>query len=372
MASTEGMSVNTTSTAGSPESHQTRTETMDTTVQSSAASTATTQDMTGSSTSRYQPPSASAASSVFSAPTWWPQLGFRGARGGDTATTLASATGASSRAHVQGSVPPPVTAGPSRRPVDVGLPTSPPSPEQQHQQQANNVAEARAALEASMANILDRELVPRATALHRGERVIKKQQADVVRATGALRQANRQLEEVVEDVSWKLREVGDLQNWTELLEQRFLAVEETMRLVREGDSDEGSCSSCQCSECCSDCGESEWDGSADEGEEVPDANSHNQDRADALNVAVGLEGLPSMSRPVEQRRDNEDPLVSKTSFVDACYVSLPEEAWSPVDIDIACQVPLPEDFLLGEQDDCSDAWVHPQSTIPVEECPRAQ
>ncbi|TLD33732.1 hypothetical protein PspLS_00909 [Pyricularia sp. CBS 133598] len=378
MASTASMPVNTASTAGLPESPPPQIDAMDATVPSSAASTATTQDRTASSASRSPPPSASVASSVFSAPTWWPQLGFRGARGGGTATTLASATGASSRAHVQASAPPSVTAGPSRRPQDVGLPTSPTSPGQQkqQQQQANNVAEARAALEASMANILDRELVPRATALHRGERVIKKQQADVVRATGSLRHANRQLEEVVEDVSWKLREVGDLQNWTELLEQRFLAVEETMRLVREGDGDEGSCSSCRCSECCSDCGGSEWNGSADDVDEGPDPSSHNEEQRGALfKVSDGLGGLWTMHQPqaTEQRSEDDDYTVSKTIFVDPCRIHLSEEAWSPADIDMACQVPLPEDLLLNEHDDCSDVWVDQQrTTISVDECPRAR
>ncbi|TLS22834.1 uncharacterized protein PpBr36_06384 [Pyricularia pennisetigena] len=375
------MSVSAASIAGSSESPQPQTRTMGATVPSSAASTATTQDRTTSSTSRSSPPSASAASSVFSAPTWWPRLGFRGARGGGTATTLASASGASSRAHVQASAPPPAAApGPSsRRPPDVGLPTSPTSPgrqqQQQQQQQANNVAEARAALEASMANILDRELVPRATALHLGERVIKKQQADVVRATGSLRQANRQLEEVVEDVSWKLREVGDLQNWTELLEQRFLAVEETMRLVREGDSDDdkGSCSSCRCSECCSDCGGSDWDGIAEDGEEVPHFNSHGQEQGDALKAADGPGGFSRIPHHMEQRSEVDDPLVSKSIFVDPCRIPLPEEAWSPLDIDIACQVPLPEDFLLNKLDDCSDSWIGQQSTtILADECPSAQ
>lgn len=136
----------------------------------------------------------------------------------------------------------------------------------------SNVAEARAALEASMANILDRELVPRAQALHAGERVITRQQADVARATASLRQTNQQLARVVEDTSWKLRELGHLQNWTEMMERRFLTVEETLRLVRRGgdgdgsDGEKESCSSCRCSECCSDCGRSSWDGSDAGGE----------------------------------------------------------------------------------------------------------
>lgn len=197
-----------------------------------------------------------------------------------------------------------------------------------------------------MANILDREFVPRATALHRGERVIKKQQADVLRATASLQQANRQLEAVVEDVSWKLREVGDLQNWTELLEQRFLVVEETLRLAAEGESDDddnkGSCSSCRCSECCSDCGESDWDGSDVDEDETRDADTRKQGHKSIVDGTDGPDRLPIVPpKPGIQRPVEYGALVSTPTVIDPCHVPLPREVWSPIDIELACQVPLP-------------------------------
>lgn len=45
---------------------------------------------------------------------------------------------------------------------------------------------------------------------------------------------------VLNEGSRKVKELGDVQNWAERLERDFLVVEETMRLVNEGDSDSGS------------------------------------------------------------------------------------------------------------------------------------
>ena len=43
----------------------------------------------------------------------------------------------------------------------------------------------------------------------------------------------------------KIKELGNVQNWAEVLERDFLVLEETMRLVREGSGSDGeSCSEC--------------------------------------------------------------------------------------------------------------------------------
>ncbi|KAI0102464.1 hypothetical protein GGR51DRAFT_291414 [Nemania sp. FL0031] len=122
-----------------------------------------------------------------------------------------------------------------------------------------HVAEARAALVASMSNMLDSELQSRASNLHANAAVISRQEQDVTKATEALRKENDKLAKVVKDAGRKIKELGNVQNWAEVLERDFLVLEETMRLVRNGgtdsEDDEGSYSS-----------GSYWSGSESEGE----------------------------------------------------------------------------------------------------------
>ncbi|KAG7149203.1 hypothetical protein HYQ46_001900 [Verticillium longisporum] len=104
-----------------------------------------------------------------------------------------------------------------------------PSPNQQR-----HVAEARAAVVASIGNILDSELQSRATMLHANAAAISRQERDVVRATDGLRRENDKLAKWSGDAARRVKELGN--NWAEVLERDFLVLEETMRLVREGSS----------------------------------------------------------------------------------------------------------------------------------------
>lgn len=56
------------------------------------------------------------------------------------------------------------------------------------------------------------------------------------RALEELRKEDEKLMKVLNEGSRKVKELGDVQNWAERLERDFLVVEETMRLVNEGDS----------------------------------------------------------------------------------------------------------------------------------------
>ncbi|ORY64339.1 uncharacterized protein BCR38DRAFT_485498 [Pseudomassariella vexata] len=102
-----------------------------------------------------------------------------------------------------------------------------------------HIAEARAALVASMSNLLDSELQGRAALLHSNAAALAKQEKDVAKATEGLRKENDKLAKVARDAGRKIKETGNVQNWAEVLERDFLVLEETLRLVREG-SDEGS------------------------------------------------------------------------------------------------------------------------------------
>ncbi|PSS06654.1 hypothetical protein M430DRAFT_71528, partial [Amorphotheca resinae ATCC 22711] len=95
------------------------------------------------------------------------------------------------------------------------------------------IAEARAALEASMNNIgssLDHNLRSRAQNLHSNSAQLSKQEKDVVKATEGLRKETDKLKKVADEGQRKVKELGNVQNWAEMLERDFLVVEETLRL----------------------------------------------------------------------------------------------------------------------------------------------
>ncbi|WQF82002.1 hypothetical protein CDEST_07016 [Colletotrichum destructivum] len=117
--------------------------------------------------------------------------------------------------------------------------------------QERNISEARAAVVASIGNMLDGELQTRARMLHSNAAALDKQERDVVRATDALRKENDKLARFAGDAARRVKELGNVQNWAEVLERDFLVLEETFRLVREG----------SCGSECESCGSGSWSGS---------------------------------------------------------------------------------------------------------------
>ncbi|KAI1481312.1 hypothetical protein F4774DRAFT_47474 [Daldinia eschscholtzii] len=107
-----------------------------------------------------------------------------------------------------------------------------------------HIDEARAALIASMSNMLDSELQSRASLLHSNAAALAKQEKDVIKGTEALRKENDKLEKLARDTERKIKELGNVQNWAEVLERDFLILEETARLVRNGSGSDDSCSEC--------------------------------------------------------------------------------------------------------------------------------
>ncbi|KAI0203176.1 hypothetical protein F4808DRAFT_54676 [Astrocystis sublimbata] len=136
----------------------------------------------------------------------------------------------------------------------VSTATMPLNPNMPSRDSQLHVAEARAALVASMSNMLDSELQSRASLLHANAAQLSRQEQDVTSATEALRKENDKLAKVAKDAGRKIKELGNVQNWAEVLERDFLVLEETMRLVRHGgahsehdDDDEDTCSECSSS-----------------------------------------------------------------------------------------------------------------------------
>lgn len=213
----------------------------------------------------------------------------------------------------------------------------------QHQQQAHaappplletlpsaetqrHIAEARAAVVASMGNMLDTELQGRAAVLHENAGALDKQERDVLAATEALRREREKLAREADAAARRLKEVGNVQNWAEVLERNFLVLEETVRLASGGSDGYGSWSSRSgsgsvCS--CSDCGRTldgglggEEEGMADGGKMDVDGGDGKEERVEdkgkGKEVDVAMDGLEVMSDASRSFFDGESSTADGT------------------------------------------------------------
>ncbi|KAK0765622.1 hypothetical protein N5P37_001559 [Trichoderma harzianum] len=147
-------------------------------------------------------------------------------------------------------------------------PTLPSAETQRH------VSEARAAVVASIGNMLDSELQSRAGILHSNAAALEKQERDVLRATDGLRKETAKLKAEADKAARKVKELGNVQNWAEVLERGFLVLEETVRLANGGEDSDDAGSQCSCS--CSECGsESDMDVEEGEGSDGGNGNAGN-------------------------------------------------------------------------------------------------
>jgi chromosome segregation ATPase len=97
-------------------------------------------------------------------------------------------------------------------------------------------AEARAAVTASLNSVgsnLDADIRRRAADLQSNAEAISKQEAELAKQTAALAKESAQWQKLADSSTKKLNEVGDLQNWAEMIERDLLVVEETLRLAEE-------------------------------------------------------------------------------------------------------------------------------------------
>lgn len=93
-------------------------------------------------------------------------------------------------------------------------------------------------LQATMHNIgsrLDSDLQDRAKTLHANDAVISKQEANLISATKKLTKDTDKLKIVADKGLKALKDAGNLHNFSEVLDRDLLILEETLRLVREGD-----------------------------------------------------------------------------------------------------------------------------------------
>ncbi|TID24255.1 hypothetical protein E2P81_ATG02558 [Venturia nashicola] len=141
----------------------------------------------------------------------------------------------------------PTTAGPSMSaPSNSTTSMSTPnmSPSQSAEDDARRTAEARTAVTATLSSVgsaYDIDLQRRAADLHANSKVIEKQERELINQTAGLAKQSAQWEKMISKSTKQLNEIGDVQNWAEVMERDLLRIEETLRLV-EGRPDEGNIS----------------------------------------------------------------------------------------------------------------------------------
>ncbi|KAK7429223.1 hypothetical protein QQZ08_004233 [Neonectria magnoliae] len=198
-----------------------------------------------------------------------------------SSSSSASASASRSLSPRQPTSPPPSIASPSTTPAVAHAPPPPPSfapllqPTLPSAETQRHVAEARAAVVATMENMMDSELQWRASTLHANSAVLGRQAADVQRATDGLRREREKLAREADVAARRVKELGNVQNWAEVLERDFLVLEETVRLAN------GDGSSCSCSDCGS--------GSSvmSDGDDEDDDHHHDRMDVDKLDAAHG-------------------------------------------------------------------------------------
>ena len=110
------------------------------------------------------------------------------------------------------------------------MPSPPPTPEEAQRRQTD----ARAAVTASLASVgasVDNEMRTRTADLHANSAAIAKQEKELAKQTAALAKQTAEWDKLLQGGTKKLNEVGDIQNWAEMIERDLLVLEETVRLV---------------------------------------------------------------------------------------------------------------------------------------------
>lgn len=106
---------------------------------------------------------------------------------------------------------------------------------------ARHTAEARAAVTASLSSVgasLDNEMRTRTADLHANSAAISKQEKELAKQTAALAKQSAEWDKLLQGGTKKLNEVGDIQNWAEMIERDLLVLEETVRLVEGKEGEE--------------------------------------------------------------------------------------------------------------------------------------
>lgn len=102
--------------------------------------------------------------------------------------------------------------------------------------QDQRTAEAREAFTAHLNSVgthLDSDLQSRAKDIHANSAAIAKQENDVAKQSVALSKQTTQYQKIADEGRDKLKQIGDVQNWAEMIERDLLVVEETLKRMEE-------------------------------------------------------------------------------------------------------------------------------------------
>jgi len=89
----------------------------------------------------------------------------------------------------------------------------------------------------SLGSAVDRELRDRITTIHGNASALDNQSKTLRNKTNQLAKTTKQWGGMADSARGKLKEVGDIQNWAEMIEHDLLLIEETLRIVDEDDLD---------------------------------------------------------------------------------------------------------------------------------------
>ncbi|KAK1143547.1 hypothetical protein N8T08_006353 [Aspergillus melleus] len=123
------------------------------------------------------------------------------------------------------------TPGETPNPHNNIPPSSSPSP-----QTEKETHEAKTAFLATLHSVgqnHETQIRDRARVLHTNAHALSKQENELQTATDGLRKQNDQWAKVADSAREGLKEIGDVQNWAELIERDLMVVEETVRLAEE-------------------------------------------------------------------------------------------------------------------------------------------
>jgi hypothetical protein len=99
---------------------------------------------------------------------------------------------------------------------------------------AKQIEEARTAVTASLSSIgssITADIQTRANDLHANAAAIEKQEKELAKQTAALAKQSAQYQKLLDKSTKSLNEIGDVQNWAEMIERDLLVAEETLRLA---------------------------------------------------------------------------------------------------------------------------------------------
>lgn len=85
---------------------------------------------------------------------------------------------------------------------------------------------------------IDSDLRSRITTIHQNAQSLESQSRTVQSRTAALSKTTKQWSGVAEGARSRLKEIGDIQNWAEMIEHDLMVIEETLNIVY-GEEEEG-------------------------------------------------------------------------------------------------------------------------------------